>query len=241
MPEFFNVFAPDVALRLLLERLQKRVETETVSTHQTLGRVTAEAVLAPEHLPAFPRSTMDGYAVRPRYLWRLESLPAYLEVVGEVRMGQAPDVTLATGQAAVAYTGGMLANSADAVVMVENTQKIDATSIEVFACGAWRECYTGGEDVRLGEVIVPAGALLRPQDIGGLLALGLTQVKVRCRPRVAIVSTGDEIVSPDTHQLLGRSVTSTRTPSQPWWNRLAACLSPWGWCRTTMRRSARWL
>ena len=65
MPEFFNVFAPDVALRLLLNAC-KRVETETVSTHQTLGRVTAEAVLAPEHLPAFPRSTMDGYAVRAR-------------------------------------------------------------------------------------------------------------------------------------------------------------------------------
>ena len=200
MPEFFNVFAPDVALRTLLDRLQKRVETETVPTHQALGRVTADAVLATEHLPAFPRSTMDGYAVRARDTFGAsESLPAYLEVVGEVRMGQAPDVTLATGQAAVAYTGGMLAHSADAVVMVENTQKIDATSIEVLRPVAPGEnVIQVGEDVRIGEVIVPAGALLRPQDIGGLLALGITQVKVRCRPRVAIVSTGDEIVSPDT-------------------------------------------
>src|SRR5215510_14573064 len=200
MPEFFNVFAPDVALRTLLERLQRRVETESVPTHQALGRVTTEVVLAPEHLPAFPRSTMDGYAVRARDTFGAsESLPAYLEVVGEVRMGQAPDLTLATGQAAMAYTGGMLGHNADAVVMVENTQKIDATSIEVLRPVAPGENVVQvGEDVRTGEVIVPACCLLRPQDLGGLVALGITQVKVRCRPRVAIVSTGDEIVSPDT-------------------------------------------
>ena len=200
MPEFFNVLAPDVALRTLLDRLQRRVDTEIVLTHQALGRVTAEALLAPEHLPAFPRSTMDGYAVRASDTFGAsESLPAYLEVLGEVRMGHAPDITLATGQAAVAYTGGMLAHSADAVVMVENTQTIDATSIEVLRPVAPGENVVQvGEDVRIGEVIVPAGGLLRAQDIGGLLALGMIQVKVRCRPRVAIVSTGDEIVSPDT-------------------------------------------
>jgi molybdopterin molybdotransferase len=200
MPEFFKVFAPDVALQILLERLQRRVETEIVLTHQALGHVTAEAVFATEHLPAFPRSTMDGYAVRARDTFGAsESLPAYLEVRGEVRMGQAPDFTLVTGQATVAYTGGMLANNADAVVMVENTQEIDATTIEVLRPVAPGEnVIQVGEDVRLGEVIVPAGCLLRPQDIGGLLALGITQVKVRCRPRVAIVSTGDEIVAPDT-------------------------------------------
>ena len=200
MPEFFNVFAPDVALRMLLDRLQRHVGTEIVPTYQAPGRVTAEAVHAPEHLPAFPRSTMDGYAVRARDTFGAsESLPAYLEVVGEVRMGQAPDITLGTGQATVVYTGGMLAHSADAVVMVENTQTIDATSIEVLRPVAPGEnVIQVGEDVQIGEVIVPAGCLLRPQDIGGLLALGITQVQVRCQPRVAIVSTGDEIVAPDT-------------------------------------------
>ena len=89
MPEFFNVLAPEVALRTLLERLHRRVDTESVPTHQALGRVTAEALLAPEQLPAFPRSTMDGYAVRASDTFGAsESLPAYLEVVGEVRMGQ---------------------------------------------------------------------------------------------------------------------------------------------------------
>jgi molybdopterin molybdotransferase len=92
----------------------------------------------------------------------------------------------------------MLANGADAVVMVENTQAIDATSIEVLRPVAPGENVVRvGEDVRAGEEILPAGHLIRPQDIGGLVALGITQIMVRRRPRVAIVSTGDEIVSPD--------------------------------------------
>jgi molybdopterin molybdotransferase len=199
MPEFFHVLAPNVVLQTLLARLQTRVEAETVPTRQALGRVTAAAILAPEHLPAFPRSTMDGYSVRARDTFGAsESLPAYLDVVGEIPMGQAPRVTLAEGQAAVAYTGGMLAQGADAVVMVENTQAIDATSIEVFRPVAPGEnVIQVGEDVRAGEAVVPGGVLLRPQDIGGLVALGITQVKVRQRPRVAILSTGDEVVVPE--------------------------------------------
>jgi molybdopterin molybdotransferase len=199
MPEFFNVLAPDQALQTLLARLQTRVEAETIPTYQARGRVTAAAIRAPEHLPAFPRSTMDGYAVRAGDTFGAsESLPAYLEVIGEVPMGQAPTMTLTVGQAAIAYTGGMLANGADAVVMVENTQAIDATSIEVFRPVAPGENVVQvGEDVRAGEDILPAGHLMRPQDIGGLVALGITQIMVRRRPRVAIVSTGDEIVSSD--------------------------------------------
>ena len=199
MPEFFHVLAPNVALQILLARLQARVEAEIVPTRQALGRVTAAAILAPEHLPMFPRSTMDGYSVRASDTFGAsESLPAYLDVVGEIPMGQAPHVTLVVGQAAVAYTGGMLAYGADAVVMVENTQAIDATSIEVLRPVAPGENVVQvGEDVRAGEAVVPGGVLLRPQDIGGLVALGLIQVKVRRRPRVAIISTGDEVIPPD--------------------------------------------
>ena len=88
MPEFFNVCAPDVALRSLLDRLQKRVGTEIVPTPQALGRVTAEAVFASEHLPAFPRATMDGYAVRAHdTCGASESLPAYVEVVVPLDQG----------------------------------------------------------------------------------------------------------------------------------------------------------
>ena len=199
MPEFFNVLPPDDALRTLLERLESRVVGEGVPTGQALGRVTAEAIASPENLPAFPRSTMDGYSVRSADTFGAsEGLPAYLEVVGEVPMGQAPEVRLAAGQASGAYTGGMLAHGADAVLMVENTQAVDESTIEVLRPVAPGEnILQVGEDVRSGDPVLPAGHVIRPQDIGGLLALSITEVVVSRRPRVAIVSTGDELVPPE--------------------------------------------
>ena len=199
MAEFFNVLAPDDALQVLLDRLDPHVERELIPTHEALGRVTAEAIASPEDLPAFPRSTMDGFSVRSADTFgATEGLPAYLDVVGEVSMGKAPAIRLSSGQAATAFTGGMLADGADAVVMVENTQAVDGSTIEVMRPVAPGEnVIQVGEDVRSGDAVLPAGHVIRPQDIGGTLALGVTQISVSRRPRVAIVSTGDELVSPE--------------------------------------------
>lgn len=200
MPEFFNVLPPGQALRVLLDRLEPRVEVETVGAYEALGRVTATEVRSEADLPAFPRSTMDGYSVRSADTFgATESLPAFLDVVGEVAMGTPPTVSLDTGQAARAYTGGMLAAGADAVVMVEHTQAIDDRSIEVLRPVAPGENVNQvGEDVRAGGVVLPAGHEVRPQDVGGLMTLGIERVQVARRPRVAIVSTGDELVPPES-------------------------------------------
>lgn len=198
MPEFFNVLAPDAAFEVLREHLST-LEGESVESSTALGRVTAQQISSPEELPAFSRSTMDGFSVRASDTYGAsEGLPAYLELAGEVPMGQAATVSLTTGQAAVAFTGGMLAEGADAVVMVEHTQSLDDTAIEVVRSVAPGENVVQvGEDIRQGDAILPAGHLLRPQDIGGLLALGIANVNVTRRPRVAIVSTGDELVPPE--------------------------------------------
>ena len=91
MPEFFNVLPPGQALRVLLDRLEPQVEAETVAAYEALGRVTAEEVLSEADLPAFPRSTMDGYSVRSADTFgATESLPAFLDVVGDVAMGAEP-------------------------------------------------------------------------------------------------------------------------------------------------------
>ncbi len=200
MPEFFNVLPPGQALRVLLDRLDTRVEAETVGAYEALGRVTASQVLAEADLPAFPRSTMDGYSVRSADTFgATESLPAFLDVVGEVAMGAPPSVSLGTDQAARAYTGGMLAAGADAVVMVEHTQAIDDRSIEVLRPVAPGENVNQvGEDIRAGDVVLPAGHEVRPQDVGGLMTLGIERVQIARRPRVAIVSTGDELVPPES-------------------------------------------
>ena len=116
MPEFLNVVPPERALRILLEQLEPVLAREAIkiSTAEALGEVTAEAVYAPEDLPSFPRSTMDGFSVRASDTFGAsEGLPAYLNVVGEVAMGRATGVTLGVGETAVTYTGGMLAGGAD--------------------------------------------------------------------------------------------------------------------------------
>jgi molybdopterin molybdotransferase len=187
-------------LALLLQRLGNiRVGTETIATGDALGRVTGARYVSPTGLPAFARSSMDGYSVRAADTFgATEGLPAYLSVNGEVPMGRAPEVTLGPGDAAVAFTGGMLAHGADAVVMVEHTQIVDDSTIEVTRPVAPGEnVIQKDEDVRQNEDVLLAGHTLRPQDIGALLALGITEVSVAKQPKVAIVSTGDELVTPD--------------------------------------------
>ncbi len=199
MPELFTVLPPADALQVLLDHLAGQVRAETISTADALDRVLAEPLSALSPLPAFPRSTMDGYAVRAADTFGAsESLPAYLTVVGEVPMGCAPEFTVGPTQTAVVYTGGMLPPGADAIVMVERTQKLDAANIEVLrAVAPGENVLNVGEDVKEGESLLGPGHALRPQDLGGLMALGITQVTVAARPRVAIVSTGDEVVPPD--------------------------------------------
>ncbi len=175
-----------------------RLRTEEIPTADALDRVLAEDMVSPEALPAFPRSTMDGYAVLAEDVYGAsEGLPAYLDVVGEVVMGAEPPFTLALGQAAIIFTGGMLPQGANAVVMVENTQKL-GKGIEVLRPVAVGEnVIQVGEDVLRGMPLFSKGHRLRPQDIGGLMALGIVRVPVYCKPRVAIISTGDEVVPPD--------------------------------------------
>ena len=126
-------------------------------------------------------------------------MPAYLSVIGEVPMGRASGLTVGVSEAALIHTGGMVPTGADSVVMLEQTQRLDSSSIEVLRAVAPGENTVGvGEDVKTGELLLGAGHLLRPQDLGGLMALGITHVRVASRPRVAIISTGDEVVTPET-------------------------------------------
>ncbi|MCW5864179.1 MAG: molybdopterin molybdotransferase MoeA [Anaerolineae bacterium] len=205
MAEFFNVLPPDEARALLLSHLTRPVEAEVMATAEALGRVTAQPVRAPHALPTFRRSTMDGYAVRAADTHGAsETLPALLWAVGEVGMGRAAGVTLRPGEAALVHTGGMIPDTADAVVQVEHTQRVVAADsadfpyeIEVLRpVAVGQNVIQVGEDVAAGATVLPGGHRLRPQDLGGLLALGLTTVAVARRPRVVILSTGDEVVPP---------------------------------------------
>ena len=199
MPEFLELVPPPQALDRLLAHLPASPSPEIVATESALGRITAAPVTAPHPLPAFPRATVDGYAVIASDTHGAsETLPAYLQVAGEVLMGAPAGFELRRGSCALIHTGGMLPVGADAVVMVEHTQSVRQGEVEILRSLADGEnVLKVGEDVQEGEEVLPDGLRLRPAEIGGLMALGLTQVAVARRPRVGILSSGDELVAPD--------------------------------------------
>jgi molybdopterin molybdotransferase len=201
MPEFFTVLAPDDARNTWWQSLPIRPIGEDVAVADAAGRVTISQVISPEPLPAQARSMMDGYAVRAADTFGAsQSLPAYLQVAGEVPMGRPPGLTLARGQTALVHTGGMLPDGADAVVMLELTQAARASEIEVLkAVAPGENVLRAGEDIEVGAEVLPGGHWLRPQDVGALAALGITTVTVARQPRVAILATGDEVIPPEAH------------------------------------------
>ncbi len=207
MPEFLTLLPPDEARALLLSNLSQPVtDSELVEVPAALDRVLAEDVLAPHPLPDFQRSTVDGYAVRARDTHGAsDSLPAYLNLIGEVPMGDTSAFEVGAGQCALIHTGGMLPNGADAVVMLEYTQTSQVSKdlgslpseIEIFRAVAEGEnVIRVGEDVAQGQLVQPKGSRMRPAEIGGLMALGIAKVSVVRKARVGLISTGDEVIDP---------------------------------------------
>lgn len=171
--------------------------TERVPLAQSLRRVLAQEVWASSDLPAFDRSTVDGYAVRAADTTRASSgTPVHLQVVGEVLMGEPVQFAVGAGQAARIPTGGMVPEGADAVVMQEHAVRTDGMVSVERPVKAHDNVLPRGADVRSGEVIVRPGRRLRPQDLGLLAGLDVPEVTVYRRPRVAIIATGDELVPP---------------------------------------------
>jgi molybdopterin molybdotransferase len=211
--EFFAV--KTVAETLAGFRPARRTPVEAVGLVAAAGRVPAEPVRAPHDLPGFARSTVDGYAVRASDTFGAsEGLPSYLEVGGAVAMGSAPDVAVTPGGAVAIPTGGVLPPGADAVVMIEHTQEAMPGTIEVVRPAAPGDgMVRADEDAAAGAELVPAGRPLRPQDLGLLAAAGVTEIPVHGRPRVAIVSTGDEVVPPDTAGLRPAQVRDATAPA----------------------------
>ncbi len=173
---------------------------EEISLSDALGRVLSRDVISPSDLPEFDRSTMDGYAVRSADTFgAAETRPALLSVVGDIPMGVMPDRGIVKGECMTIATGGALPAGSDAVVMFEQTQPLDERTIEVVKAVAPEENVTKiGEDMRKGEAVMASGHVIRPQDMAALASMGITSIPVFRRPRVAIISTGSEIVPADS-------------------------------------------
>jgi len=194
MKEFFKVKTIEEVLEYRTKFAP--METEEVPLTDAMGRILAEDIHSDIDLPDFPRSIMDGFAVKGASTFGAsEGNPAYLFIKGSVAMGESSNLSVGPGEAVRISTGGMLPAGTDSVVMVEHTGAIDDTTIEVYRSVApGQNMVTVGEDIKRGEAILPAGQPIRPQETGLLAALGRQKVGVYKRPVVGIISTGDEIV-----------------------------------------------
>jgi molybdopterin molybdotransferase len=178
------------------------LETIRCPLEQAAGRVLAETICAGTDLPAFDNSSVDGFAVRAV---DVTTIPVILPVVGDIPAGKTADFTLGAGQAARIMTGARLPIGADAVVMVEDTDfghqaagtQAPPRVLIQKAVRTGANVRKRGTDIRAGQEILPVGQVLRPQDIGMLAMLGVADAPVYRKPKVAIVSSGDELLAVD--------------------------------------------
>ena len=204
MKSFFKVVTPEEARRTLLEVAP--VGAEKIATLQARGRVLAADLYSQVDLPHFHRAAMDGYAVQAKNTFGASaSLPAYLKLVGTVEMGKEATRPLDKGEAMRISTGGMLPPGSDGVVMVEYTEEVGEGMVEIHrGVSPWQNVIQIGDDIKKGEPVFRRGRRLRAHDLGALTGIGISSLSVYKRPKVALISTGDEIVDADTEPLPGQ-------------------------------------
>lgn len=194
MKNFFNV----TDLNTIFDYISifSSVSAETIMLTDGIDRILSQDITAETNIPNFSRSTMDGFAVKASSTFgSSESNPAYLTIKGTVHMGESSDLLIGPGEAAKISTGGMLPSGSDGVVMVEHTDFIDESTIEVYkSIAPGQHVIEKGEDIKKGDTVLYASKRLRPQEIGVLAALGIKKIQVYKQPVISIISTGDEII-----------------------------------------------
>jgi molybdopterin molybdotransferase len=196
-------------------RPSRRTTIEQVAIEQALGRVPSSDVLTPTALPGFARSAVDGYAVSAAdTATATRQAPAALEVIGTQRTGEQSRIDLRASTAVAIPTGGALPGGADAVVMLEDVEPGPRASVLVSGAARPGQHVVGeDDDFAVGAVLVEAGRPLGPRELAALSAAGIARVFVSSRPRVAIISTGDEVVPPETASLRPGQVRDAIAPA----------------------------
>ncbi|MBU4561047.1 molybdopterin molybdotransferase MoeA [bacterium] len=175
----------------------KLMGAETIEVTKSLDRFVATDIISSEDLPPFDKSMMDGYAVKAEDTFGAsEENPVSLSLAGEVRIGEVPKKEVKKGEAIKINTGAMMPKGANSVEMLEYTE-IKGRGVELQkALTPSENIAKRGEDIKKEEVLLATGHRIRAQDIGALSGLGITEIKVFKRPKVAIIPTGDELIEP---------------------------------------------
>ncbi len=196
----------EVKQKLQLNFTDLTLSVEQMRIDDALGRTAAEDIYCGIAMPEFERSTVDGYAVFSKDTFGAsESLPVFLDVIGKVEMGKATDLPISAGKAVYVPTGGMIPKGADGMVMIEYVEELDELTIAVHdSIAPGDNIIFVGDDIKAGELLLKKGEVIRPQHIGTLTAAGIETAAVFAKPRMAIVSTGDEITDPFGDVSLGQ-------------------------------------
>ncbi|GAB6888809.1 molybdopterin molybdotransferase MoeA [Desulfothermus okinawensis JCM 13304] len=192
--EFYNLF----------QNFTPILDTSVCDAENSLHRVVSEDIVADEDFPPFHRACMDGFAVVSDDTYGAsESNPVYLKVVGEVEIDRIPEFSINRGECAKIVTGAPMPDGANAVVMAEYTEEIALDEVEVrSSVSPFQNVILQGEDFKTKDILIEKGTRLRPQEVGILMEFGITKCCVYEPIRVGIISTGNEIVPPDTKKVL---------------------------------------
>src|SRR6056297_682437 len=200
MREFLELNPPQKFWEKISEYLiNKEFASEKLNLDDALGRIISEDILSPVNLPPFSRSTVDGYAVKAQdTAGASASMPTYLDIIGSIEMGEKTELSISSGQTAAVPTGGMLPEGTDAVLMIENTEKIEEEMIEsAKSLAVGENVVKKAEDIAEGEILFKKGRRLMARDIGALAGLGITEVSCFKKPTASVISTGDELIDPE--------------------------------------------
>ncbi|WP_096200566.1 molybdopterin molybdotransferase MoeA [Bacillus sp. FJAT-45350] len=199
---FYEVKSVEETLEIIIDNVKPIKEIITLPLEEALGYILAEDIVSKENVPSFSRSTVDGYAVHARDTFgSSESMPAFLNVTGEIHMGEEATTELGFGEAMYIPTGGMVPPGCDSIIMIEHCEDINGLLNTYKQVAPGENIIIAGEDVEENETLLEKGTKLRPQELGVLGSVGITRVNVYRKVKVGYLSSGDEIMPYETEAL----------------------------------------
>lgn len=205
--DFFNVVTVEEGRAILMDNFKDyEFKREYIDIEDCLDRVLGEDIFSPINVPEFNRSTVDGYGIKVGDSHGAnQSIPSIINILGEVKMGEAIKCSIKSGESFYVPTGGMLPEGSNGVVMIENTERMDEDTLLIYKpISQGENIIYKGDDIKKGDLALEKGRKINTEVLGVLAALGIAKVSVYCKPKFYIISTGDEIISIEEELTLGK-------------------------------------